>query len=118
MLTWKTDSLRKLFNPKSIAVIGASDNPQKLGGLTLRALNDYGGKIYPINPRLKQIGHLGCYSDIKDIDEPIDLAVSDDILSESDSGHGPSDQGDGQQNTLYPVWTTEKVNDDHKNGRE
>jgi acetyltransferase len=44
--------LEPFFNPLGIAVIGASDNPHKLGHGVVRNLNDYryGGPIYPVNP--------------------------------------------------------------------
>ena len=44
-------SLEKLFNPRGIAIAGASGDPTRPGGQTVRALNQYGyqGGIYPIN---------------------------------------------------------------------
>ena len=74
-MSWKTESLNKLFNPKSVAVIGASDKPDKLGALTLIALRDFKGKVYPVNPRLESINGVKCYASIGDIDAPIDLAM-------------------------------------------
>ena len=74
-LSWKNESLDRLFAPKSVAVIGASDKQEKLGALTLLALNTFKGNVYPINPRLKFIGKHTCYSSIQDIDDQIDLAM-------------------------------------------
>ncbi len=74
-MSWKTESLDKLFNPKSIAVIGASDKPDKLGALALIALRDFKREIYPVNPRLESINGMRCYSNLRDIDSPIDLAM-------------------------------------------
>jgi acyl-CoA synthetase (NDP forming) len=74
-MKWKSESLDKLFNPNSIAVIGASDKPDKLGALTLIALRGYKGNVYPVNPRLKTIGDLNCYSSIGKIGEQVDLAM-------------------------------------------
>ncbi|MGY5876656.1 MAG: CoA-binding protein [Candidatus Thorarchaeota archaeon] len=74
-MDWKVDSLTKLFNPDSIAVIGASDKPDKLGGLTLRALSSYKGKVFPVNPRISSIGGNKCYSKVTDIEQEVDLAV-------------------------------------------
>ncbi|MFX1560581.1 MAG: acetate--CoA ligase family protein [Promethearchaeota archaeon] len=74
-MNWKNESLDKLFNPKAVAVIGASDRPNKLGALTLRALQDYRGDVYPVNPRIKTIGGKECYASLEDIDEQIDLAM-------------------------------------------
>ncbi|MHA3962884.1 MAG: acetate--CoA ligase family protein [Candidatus Thorarchaeota archaeon SMTZ1-45] len=74
-MMWKNESLDKLFNPKAIAVVGASDKPDKLGALTLLALQDYRGDVYPVNPRIKTIGNAKCYSSIGDIDTQVDLAM-------------------------------------------
>jgi acyl-CoA synthetase (NDP forming) len=74
-MNWKNDSLDKLFNPKSIAVIGASDKSDKLGALTLIALQSYKGNVFPVNPRIKKIGDSKCYPTITDIGEQVDLAM-------------------------------------------
>lgn len=74
-MSWKGESLRHLFNPSTIAVIGASDKPDRLGALALLALDSFNGKIYPINPRLKSIGKLPCYPSLSAIEDVIDLAL-------------------------------------------
>ncbi|MFX1483403.1 MAG: acetate--CoA ligase family protein [Promethearchaeota archaeon] len=74
-MNWKSESLDKLFNPESIAVIGASDKPQKLGALTLLALGDFKGKIFPVNPRLESINGMKCYPSVESIDSNVDLAM-------------------------------------------
>ncbi|MFW9767388.1 MAG: acetate--CoA ligase family protein [Candidatus Thorarchaeota archaeon] len=72
---WKKDSLDKLFNPETVAVIGASDKANKLGALTLLALRDFKGDVFPVNPRLSSINGKRCYASVKDIDSHIDLAM-------------------------------------------
>jgi acyl-CoA synthetase (NDP forming) len=74
-LSWKVDSLDRLFNPESIAIIGASNRPNKLGSLTLRALKDSNARKYPVNPRYSEINGLKCYFSATDIGEDIDLAI-------------------------------------------
>jgi len=74
-LSWKTESLARLFNPKTIAIIGASDKTAKLGGLTLLALNEFKGKLYPVNPRLSFINDLKCFETVNEIPDTIDLAI-------------------------------------------
>ncbi|MFW9892033.1 MAG: acetate--CoA ligase family protein [Candidatus Thorarchaeota archaeon] len=74
-MSWKNESLDKLFNPKTIAVIGASDKPDKLGALTILALRDFKGTVYPVNPRLESINGKKCYPSIGEIDSQIDLAM-------------------------------------------
>ncbi len=73
--------LDKFFNPKSIAIIGASRDPEKIGHVLLNNLltSKYSGKIYPVNPNAKLIKSLRCYPSIEEANkankEPIDLVV-------------------------------------------
>jgi len=69
--------LDALFKPKSIAVVGASRKPGKIGYEILRNLIEYGykGKIYPVNPQAKEILGLKCYKSVKDVPDEIDMAV-------------------------------------------
>ena len=72
-------SLESFFNPKSVAVVGVSENPAKLGALVFKNLQDAGfkGKLYPVNP--KNAGQVlygeTCVASVKDIKEPVDLVV-------------------------------------------
>jgi acyl-CoA synthetase (NDP forming) len=69
--------LTALIDPKSIAVIGASNEPYKFGGRPIRYMLQapFKGPIYPINPRESEIQGLKAYADIRDVGEPIDMAV-------------------------------------------
>ena len=73
----KENRLNKIFNANAIAVIGASNNPNKTSYQILKNLIDggYRGKIYPINQKENEILGLKAYSKITDIDGGIDLAV-------------------------------------------
>lgn len=73
----KTNTLDALFNPESIAIIGASPDEKKIGGRPLAYLqkNSYKGAIYPVNPKYSTIRGLKCYSNIKEIQETVDLAI-------------------------------------------
>ena len=64
------------FNPRSIALIGASAKPGKLGYILMRNLVEgYPGELYPINPGEAEImGHLA-YKRLRDVPHKIDLAV-------------------------------------------
>ncbi|MGH7034811.1 MAG: acetate--CoA ligase family protein, partial [Stellaceae bacterium] len=66
-----------LLNPRSIAVIGASGDPEKLTGRPLEYLRKYGfrGSIFPVNPRLPAIAGLTCYPDIAALPEAPDLGL-------------------------------------------
>jgi len=69
--------LRGLFYPKSVAVIGASGTPGKLGWNVFANLvsHSFPGKLYPINPRAKEIQGLKAYKRIGDVPEKVDVAV-------------------------------------------
>jgi len=65
------------FNPKSIAVIGASETAGKVGNTVLNNIikSGYKGKIYPINPRSDEICGHNCYKSVLDVKEDIDIAI-------------------------------------------
>lgn len=66
----------KFFNPKAIAVVGASRTPGKLGYTILENLKySFKGKIYPINPSAEDILGLKSYISVLDVEEPIDHAI-------------------------------------------
>ncbi len=69
--------MEKLFEPKSIVLIGASATPGKLGFDILENLveSDYKGKIYPLNPKGGEILGKKVYKKIVDLPKNIDLAV-------------------------------------------
>ena len=69
--------LDPFFNPRGVAVIGASRDPQKLGYGVVRNLTEYHypGPIYPINPTAREILGYACYPSIADVPDPVDLAV-------------------------------------------
>lgn len=64
-------------NPRSVAVIGASREPGKLGYGILSNVIQYGfaGDIYPINPKAEEILGLSCYASVLDVPGTIDLAI-------------------------------------------
>jgi 3-hydroxypropionyl-CoA synthetase (ADP-forming) len=75
--SYPASSLRSFFKAKSVAVIGASATPGKIGHEILRSISnyDYRGKAYPINPGSETILGLKCYPSITDVPDEIDLAV-------------------------------------------
>lgn len=70
-------SLEPLFYPRSVAVLGASQNPNKLGYIQVKALLDgkFAGEIYPINPKSREIAGLICFPSLADVPGPVDLAI-------------------------------------------
>ena len=70
-------SLKELFKPSSLAVIGASSNPAKIGHEVLRNIieSGYKGRIFPVNPRTPEILGLKTYTSVEIIPVPVDLAI-------------------------------------------
>ena len=69
--------MKELLSPNSVAVIGASNDETKLGGMLVKNMLNAGfkGKLYPINPKGGEIIGLKAYPSVTDVGEPIDLAV-------------------------------------------
>jgi acetyltransferase len=70
-------TLDKLFNPSSIAIIGASERANSVG---MKVFNNvlragFKGSIYPVNPKHKIIMEKHAFTRVKDINQPIDLAI-------------------------------------------
>ncbi|MEM1683842.1 MAG: acetate--CoA ligase [Ignisphaera sp.] len=70
-------SLEYLFKPKSVAIIGASREPGKVGHAILKNIieSGYKGEIYPVNPKADKILGLDVYKSVSEIPGDIDLAV-------------------------------------------
>ena len=66
-----------LFNPKSVAIIGASNRPESISGQFLHYLtrHKFAGSIYPVNPRHKEISGFRCYGSITEAPGRVDLAI-------------------------------------------
>jgi acetyltransferase len=69
--------LKPLFEPESIAVIGASNTPGKWGYsmVTRPVQSGYRGRIFPVNPKEKEIYGLKAYPNIREISEAVDLSI-------------------------------------------
>ena len=66
---------QEIFYPRSIAVIGASPNPDKVGYSVLRNLLPFDGEVYPVNPNESEILGRKVHPSISSISEEVDLAV-------------------------------------------
>ncbi len=71
------EAMEAIFNPGSVAVIGASDNPGKLGSHVMRSLIEgrYPGKIYPVNPGKDEILGIKTYPSLSLVPDTVDLAI-------------------------------------------
>lgn len=67
--------LEPLINPASIAILGASADPSRVGGMPFQLLlqHRFAGPIYPINPKYDEISGVRCYPDIESLPGPVDL---------------------------------------------
>ncbi|QOF77907.1 acetate--CoA ligase family protein [Variovorax sp. 38R] len=73
----QTESLSALFAPRSIAVVGASSNAQKIGGIPVDYQRRFGfeGALYPVNPNADRIQELPAFPSLRAIGQPVDLAI-------------------------------------------
>lgn len=71
------DSIKNLFYPKSICVVGASTKEKSIGYELLHTISNYGykGIIYPVNPKAESVLGYKCYKSIEEIDGKIDLGI-------------------------------------------
>lgn len=69
--------LKNLFHPRSVALIGASTEQNKLSGRPFRFFREYGyaGTVYPVNPKYQEIAGVPCFAKLSDIPGEVDLAV-------------------------------------------
>src|SRR3954464_1866640 len=69
--------MTRMFKPKAIAVVGASESEGKIGNSVMKNLVNGGfeGEIYPINPKAETILGKKAYNDIDDLPDGVDLAV-------------------------------------------
>ncbi|MCA1410643.1 acetate--CoA ligase family protein [Bradyrhizobium sp. NBAIM20] len=71
------NAIERLIRPRSIAVIGASADPSKTSGRPVSYLRKHGfaGAIYPVNPKVAEIGGLACYPDIASLPDVPDVGL-------------------------------------------
>jgi len=70
-------AFERLFNPRGIAIVGASAEPARPGGQTIAALREHGfkGGIYPVNPKYPEIAGYRCYASVAELGGECDVAV-------------------------------------------
>ncbi|MHC1580631.1 acetate--CoA ligase family protein [Methanopyrus sp.] len=68
--------MERLFEPRAVAVVGASRDPRKVGHSVLRnLLAGFEGEVYPVNPHADEILGVRCYPSLSEVPGPVDLAV-------------------------------------------
>lgn len=77
LLRSRAHKIDRIFNPSSIAIVGASDNQNKVGGRIIGSLlfNEFRGKIYPVNPTRDSIQGLKAFPSLAAIGDAPDLVV-------------------------------------------
>lgn len=72
----RTD-LERFFNPRAIAIVGASRDLDTISGQPLKFLKSHGypGALYPVNPRYEEVAGVKCYAKLADLPEAPDLAL-------------------------------------------
>ncbi|MCB0165547.1 MAG: CoA-binding protein, partial [Anaerolineae bacterium] len=70
-------NLKSLFNPQSVAVIGASKKANSVGATVMRSLlqGGFDGAIIPVTPKYKAVAGVLAFPDVASLPEPPDLAV-------------------------------------------
>ncbi len=70
-------SLLPILRPETVAVIGASDTPSRIGGRPIHSMKamGFGGRIFPVNPRRETVQGIPAWPSIRDVPEPVDCAL-------------------------------------------
>jgi len=70
-------NLDKIFHPRRIAVVGASQRPLSVGQIVFQNLlaGGFDGEVYPVNPKYDRLGDRACFASVADLPERVDLAV-------------------------------------------
>jgi len=63
------------FTPRSVAILGASNDPLKLGYEVFENLKEYGGKVHPVNIKDEVVQGVKAYKNVKNIPEDVDLTI-------------------------------------------
>lgn len=67
--------LNGLLFPRSVAVVGATPVPGKIGNAVIANVSSFPGTVYAVNPKYQEVLGKPCYPSISDLPEPVDLAV-------------------------------------------
>jgi acetyltransferase len=74
---YEGQQLKAIFQPKSVALIGATENPGSVGRTIMWNLisSPFGGPVFPVNPKRPSVLGVKAYASIMELPEPVDLAV-------------------------------------------
>ncbi len=73
----RNTDLTRLLSPRAVAVVGASEDGERIGGQPLRFLTEFGyrGNVYPVNPKYSTIRGLTCFHSVAELPQDCDLAL-------------------------------------------
>ena len=71
----RRSKLETMLNPRSVALIGATETPNSVGQTIMQNLRCFGGTVFPINPKRQSVCGVKAFPKIGDVPDPIDLAV-------------------------------------------
>lgn len=72
----EAESIARLLAPRSVAVIGASNDPAKIGhAMLVNLLRSFTGPVYPVNSESVSVQGVRAYASVTDIPDPVDMAV-------------------------------------------
>ncbi len=74
-LDLRRSKLETMLNPRSVAMIGATETPNSVGQTIMQNLLSFGGTVFPINPKRQTVCGVKAFPKIGDVPDPIDLAV-------------------------------------------
>ena len=71
------ESFERIFNPKAVAILGASEDARKMGGWCMSSFihGSYPGKVFPVNPKSREIRGIKTYASLNEVPGQIDLAI-------------------------------------------
>jgi acyl-CoA synthetase (NDP forming) len=74
---YMTFDLSRLLDPESVAIVGVSENPARIGGRLFKYLTKHGyqGRLTLVNPKYQELNGVACYPSVSDIPFPIDCAL-------------------------------------------
>jgi acetyl coenzyme A synthetase (ADP forming)-like protein len=77
MMDEKIKKLKSVFRPRSVAIVGASKTPNKIGNVLMKNFIDgrFMGKLYAINPKYKEVLGVPCYPTVSSVPGPVDCVI-------------------------------------------
>ncbi len=76
-MSWRDEGLKALLAPRSVAIVGASENPDKIGGRPIRFMKEFGfeGAIWPVTPTRETVQGLPAYASLGDLPSAPDAVI-------------------------------------------